>query len=99
MLVLTNVRIKGLIVKYSHNKQWLPKYFLIAPLLLVEIKPNSTKNSFRIDQKMTFICARSEVLQNWDEKDGGNFIGMKIDFGVDKLVFFLKLVSSYILTK
>ncbi len=48
---------------------------------------------------MTLICARSVVLQTWDEKDGGNFIGMKIDFGVDKLVFFLKLVSSYILTK
>jgi len=31
--------------------------------------------------------ARSEVLQNWDKKkDGENFIGMKIDFGVDKLI-------------
>lgn len=46
--------------------------------------------------------ARSEVLQNWGEKkDGENFIGMKIDFGVDKLIliFIKKLVSSYILIK
>ena len=31
--------------------------------------------------------ARSEVLQNRGEKKhGGNFIGMKIEFGVDKLI-------------
>ena len=31
--------------------------------------------------------ARIEVLQNWGEKkNGGNFIGMKIDFAVDKLI-------------